>query len=179
MQMQYEPGRYWCKVTGQAMGKSKAGNAQFILSFAVVGKVDPSDPGGELIACPKNERRMFLTITEKTGEYVIEDLKRLGYQKQSFKFLDPERDGYHDFTGHEFEARCDPNEYEGKTTEKWRVASDGYKPEPPDANDIKKLDMLFGKQLKEAFPAEKPQRSAGPPASTEEVVSAAKDDIPF
>lgn len=179
MEMQYEPGRYWCKVTGQAMGTSSKGNPQFVLTFAVVGKVDPSDPGGELISCPKNERRMFLTITEKTGEYVIKDLKVLGYQKQSFAFLNPDRDGYHDFTGREFEARCEPNEYEGKTTERWRVVGEQYKPEPPDPKEIKKLDNLFGKQLKEAFPVEKPQRASGPPATEAELAGAKSDDIPF
>src|SRR5688572_29622211 len=118
----YEPGRYWAKITRQAMGQASTGNPQFVLSFLVVGKVDPTKPDGELIACPQYERSIFRTITEKTVDYLIEDLKTLEYDKPSFKFLDPETEGYQDFTGKELEVFCRHETYNGKQQEKWGIA---------------------------------------------------------
>jgi len=159
--LEYEPGRYWGKVLSQAMGTTKNGNAQFILHFEVLGKVDPSNPGSDLLPCPRNERRIYMVITEKTGKFVLDGLVQPGFYQQRFAFPDPDREGQHHCHG-----------------PKWGVASNGFKPGPPDAKVIKKLDSLFAKELKQAS-ATAPKRNSGPPATEAELAGAKSDDIPF
>jgi hypothetical protein len=186
MAIQFDEGRYWVKVLSQALGKSKKkGTPEFALRVLVMGRVNPEQPDGDLLPCNKAERTIYLYITEGTAEYVIRDLERIGFDKPSFKFLDPNNEHFHDFAGSEFEAFCDHEEYEGKQNEKWRFAKPRGQSDvaPLEASEVRKLDSLFGKQLskvgkKNGSPpkAEKPAASAAiedrPPPPTD-------DDIPF
>lgn len=168
MAAHYAEGRYFVKVLAQAMGKSKnKGTPEFSLRFMVLGMVDPENPDGDLIGCSKFERTMYMYITDKTAERLCEDLQRIGFEKDSFKFLNPDQIGFHDFKDSEFEAFCKHELYEGKAQEKWSIAFAGARPlvaaQPLDDKGIRELDNLFGKHLKKAA---KPEPAKMVPAKT-------------
>lgn len=178
----YSVGFYWGKITQQALGESKEKKTPFFaLRFMVLGKIDPADPNGELIACEKYERTINMYITEGTIEFVTRDLGRLGFEGDSFRFLDPNTPGFHDFTNTEAAFYCSHEEYEGKAREKWSLAKEGgakLEVEPLETKQVRTLDNLFGKHLKglkkQATPkseAKKPEPVAAGAAPT--------DDIPF
>jgi hypothetical protein len=177
----YSVGRYWGKITQQALGESKEKKTPFFaIRFIVTGKVDPADPQGDLIACEQYERTLNMYLTEGTIEFVTRDLEKLGFQGDSFKYLDPSTPGFHDFTGVEGAFYCSHEEYEGKAREKWSLAKEGgtkLEVEPLESKQVRALDNLFGKHLKglkKAAPKSEVKQpepvGAGAPPS---------DDIPF
>ena len=84
----YDQGKYLGTVRSQGLGKTKTGNAQFILTFQVEGKVDPNDPEGALIPCgEKYDRSIFRVITDNTILYLMEDLAKLGFTGDSFLYF--------------------------------------------------------------------------------------------
>ena len=87
----YNPGRYWGKATAQSFGKSKnKGTPQFAISFDILGAVNPSDPNGQLLNAAPGTRTVYWYITDKTAQYFAEDLERLGFNKPSLRFLNPD-----------------------------------------------------------------------------------------
>jgi hypothetical protein len=173
MSTTYEGGAaYWGRVTKQAMGKTSNGNPQLVVSFAIMGKINPADPEGELLPCPDGERTMYRPITEKTAEYVWEDIEALCAAKSidvpdAMRRLDPERADFScDFAGAELAWFCKHEPYNGKLHEKWQIsrktgASAG---DPLDDKEMRQLDALFGKRLKDA----KKPAQASPAASVPE-----------
>src|SRR5258707_14687627 len=95
----YEPGKYVAEVLNQGFSEAKTGTTQFVLRFRVLGHPNPDDPNSYLTGTQQGERTMFRAITENTVKYFIEDLKTLGFTGNSFRLLDPNTPGYHDFTG--------------------------------------------------------------------------------
>lgn len=184
----YSEGNYWVKCVSQAMGASKnKGTPQFSLRVAIAGKVNPLAPTGDLIAVESGERTLYMYITEGTAERLCEDLQRIGFDKDSFKFLNPANENFHNFCGVEFEAYCKHEEYEGKTNEKWSIAFDrnAATAEPLEDKEVRKLDNLFGKFLKkksapeaekEPPPKNKPIRGV---TRQQQAATAASEDIPF
>lgn len=178
----YESGRYACKVTDQAMGEASTGNPQFVLRFKVMGLVDPSDPTRFIPAQQQYERTFYRTITEKTIEYFVEDLKTLGFSGDSFKKLDPNTDGFHDFRGADVDMWCaHEDDTSGGSREKWSVArqAGSFEVKPLESKKLRELDNLFGKHLK-GLKSEAPRQVEPQPAA---VMASAEgitdDDIPF
>src|ERR1017187_4588570 len=95
----YEVGRYACKVVDQGLGKTGTGKPQFALRFQVLGLVDSTDPSKYIPATAQYERTFYRVITEKTMPYFVEDLKALGFHGSSFRELDKQAPGFHDFHG--------------------------------------------------------------------------------
>lgn len=195
MPAQYEEGRYWLKVLSQAFGKSKKkGTPEFSLRVLVKGRVDPEHPDGDLLKCAQNERALYLYITENTAEYVLRDLERIGFDKPSFRYLDPQTENFHNFADAEFEGFCEHEEYEGDMKERWRFAKPRGSQDvtPLEDGEVRKLDALFGKQLQKVA-ARKPQNGNGSKttekaaAKTEKASTAVvdrpppptEDEIPF
>lgn len=170
----HEPGRYHAEIVGQQMAESSNGNPQLILVIRLLGKLDPADPE-TMHHCPADERRVFMTITQKTIDFVLRDLKALGFSKSSFSFLDPNTDGYHDFRGTEVDVSCQHDTYQGEVKEKWQLAlNGGFEAKPLDKKNLRKLDSLFGKKLKDAVGS---PSQANPQVDADEVP--ADDQIPF
>lgn len=155
----YEHGSvYWGRVTKQQMGKAESsGNPQFVLSFIIMGKVNPLDPKGDLLSCPSQERTIYRVITDKTIDYALEDLQALCDARgitpypTSFRQVDPNRPEFNcDFVGTEIGFYCKHDTYQGKTKEKWQVsrgsggASAG---DPMDDKEMRQLDALFAKKM--------------------------------
>ncbi len=182
----YTPGKYLGKVVSQALGKTKNGNDQFVLTFVVQGKIDPADPDGALIECEKYERTVFRVFTPKTIEYIVNDLRTLGFEGGSFSLLDPETPSYHDFTGQEFAFTCEHDTYDGQEREKWGIAREGggLKVERLDNKAIRNLDATYGMALKQNPPVTK---KASPPlvganAASNQAARATDgggDEVPF
>lgn len=198
--LHYEPGRYWGKVTNQKLTQSSTGNSQIVITFHIVGKVNPNDPDGDLLPCPNEyERSIFRTITEKTIQWVEQDLERLGFEGESFGQIDLEHPNCCDLRGKELAFSCtheadNREEFAGVLRERWSIATDGTGPQlkPLDSKAIRKLDAMFGKSLKglkkrtkEALPAEPPPEGLTPLTAenmAEEAAAAVQEDgapIPF
>ena len=186
----YDPGTYWGKITNQQLGTTSNGNPQFVLSFSVLGIVDPADPEGALMGCPPGERSVYRVITDKTIAFVLEDLARLGFEGDDFAQLDLNTPGCQDFTRLEFPFFCQHDTYEGKVREKWGLARGGQNVKPLESSDLRSLNAMFGKELKaqsrelkKAKPAPPAEPQASPLAAELEAAEAAAtptgDDIPF
>ena len=161
----YEPGRYWGKITRQKLGQASTGTPQLVLSFTVLGKVDPADPDGNLLPVMQQyERTIFRSITEKTIEWVGQDLETLGFTGGSYRQFDEDDPECCDLRGNELAFSCNHEAHykTGEPCEKWSIASDGsgLEVKPLDDQAIRKLDAMFGKQLKK-----KPATSATIPAT--------------
>lgn len=180
----YDPGRYWGKVTNQQLGQTSTGKPQIVISFTVLGKVNPADPEGELLPCGANyERSVFRVITDKTAEWASQDLAKLGFTGERFSDVNLSSTTACDMRGNEAAFYCVHDEHEGKVREKWQVASDGggLEVKPLDAKESRQLDAMFGKFLKKngksaATPATKKAPLVGGPLTTEarSVLSGAK-----
>src|SRR6185312_8836763 len=176
----YEQGRYWGKLKAQGMGESKEKKTPFFAaSFDILGRVNLQDPQGELPRCPQGERTVYLYITDKTVDRVIEQLAALGYSKPGFRFLDPETAGFVDLSGNEVALFCEHEEYQGKMKEKWGIHQDRGRPtlEPLDQKGLKALDNLYGKQLK-ALAKPEAEAAAAPKAETKKETVPPNGDIP-
>jgi len=196
---------YWGRVLEQKFGANKQGNPQLNITFRILGQVDPNNPEGDLVKAPPFERTAFMTITEGTVDFVTEHIQRLsdaaGIETglSSWAQLDPDSPRFtHSFVDAELGFYCKHDSYNGKATEKWSVAKagGGKRPEVAAIDDkaTRKLDALFGKQLKGVKPATKASESNGPPVATKEppkgrepvyseaeidAAKAAQDGIPF
>lgn len=176
----YEKGRYLCRITSQALGAAKTGTPQFVLRFQVIGLI--KFDGAEDVT--EYERTAYLYITEKTIKYFMDAMRTLGFHGSSFKDLDPNTDGYHDFTGIEVAMYCDhESDLEGGGShEKWGVAkqSSDLDVAPLDSKKLRDLDNLFGKDLKAIRSAPPPQAKPQPAAAMATADYQPKDeDCPF
>ena len=152
----FEQGTYLGRINKWGLSAAKTGTPQFFVTFTPLGRVDPSKPDDteNLIACEDWERTIFRAITENTIDFVVRDLKALGYSKDTFDQLDPEHKDAHSFADMEIRVTCKHEEYQGKNKERWDFAfGDGFKPKEMEAGGVKKLNALFGKKLKEVVKA--------------------------
>lgn len=178
----YDEGRYKGVVAAQALGKSSTGNTQFVLTFDILGGIDPTQPD-TLIRVAQGQRSIFRSITEKTIDWFVDDLKFLGYSRSSFQPLDPSHANHHSFKGQEIEVECKHKEYQGEWREQWNLVTDGggFKIEPADNASLRKLDSLWGKKLGGSATPE-PKKSATPQKSNTAVEEHQQEDensIPF
>jgi hypothetical protein len=184
----YEIGKYEVEITGQGFQKASTGTLQFVLQFKVQGKVDPRDPQTLLSVAP-GERKWYKAITEKTVDWLIDDLKVLGVEGiTSWAQLDPTiaPDDFIDLSGKLVDMMCgSKNGTDGKSYEDWSIAREGGPSKPIEnaaAKDVKALDRLFGKSLKAAAPAARGPRSVARPAAAAAAAVAEPvndEDVPF
>lgn len=177
---------YVGEVVRQKLGQSSNGNAQLIVTFRIVGEVDPKNPQGDLLSCQGYERTVFVTITENTVDWVCDTLEALGFTGTSYAQFDQDNAGFCDVRGKQVELYCKHEpDYKDPTQqrEKWNVSSG--KPvmavKPLDPAGIRKLDALFGKALKRPKPA---NGNGGTPPLTpdvakQEATAIPEGDIPF
>lgn len=176
----YEPGIYRCNVTRQALSQSKNGNPQFILTFMIKEQVSVKDPGITREVPTQYERSIWMTITEKTADFVTDDLARLGFVGVSFGGLDPETPDFHDFTGLVLDVECYHDTWDGQVREKWRLVREGgMEFDPLEKSAVRKLDAMFGKALKSKCTATAETVEKAPEAAAIETVETSADDLPF
>lgn len=154
--MAYQKGLYLAKVAGQMLSKSSnKGTDQFVLTFYPIAEIDRETR--EHYDCEDGERSLFFYLTENTIKRVVEDLRSLGFDRNSFLDLDPSTPNHFSFVDKEIEVECDLETYEGKERERWRLAgAGGMQLKPMEDSDKRRLDALFGKCLKSSPPATTP-----------------------
>jgi hypothetical protein len=111
---------------------------------------------------------MFRTITEKTIDWIVRDLRALGYNGYTLSGVDPDQPTFHNFAGTKFYAECRHETFEGRTREKWGLAGAGeFEPTPLQQGEIYRLDALFNSAFRKAPVSAQaqaqPQRQAEPP----------------
>lgn len=173
----YEPGRYVGVVTDQGLTKASTGTIQLVLKIRITEGTQPARD------VEQYERTLFLAITDKTLPYLVPKLQALGYNRDSFAYLDKTNPQHQDLAGTKAEFFCkhEPGK-DGDLRERWDVCSpSALDLKPPDVADVRKLDALFGKQLK-ALKAAAPKPAVTPKLAASEppaVNWGADDDAPF
>jgi hypothetical protein len=174
----YPEGKHPATIVGQLFDDGKYG-LQFILEIEI------DDNTG-------NKRTVYLSLTDEKGQraqyadITIEVLRHLGFagSEASLARLDPDAANHFSFIGCRCEGYCKhkTNE-EGKTGERWYINTPRAAVErtPPEKNALRKLDSLFGKELKEPPPegAQPPQQATQQPEQPTDADAQSGDDIPF
>mgnify|MGYP001173740613 FL=1 len=163
----FEQGIYEnCLVTGQGFLSSKTkGTPGFYL------RIQPYTDGPE--------RDITWWLTDKTVEYVVRDLRKLGFNGRSFGELNPESGTHHSFVGDFITAECQYEKGEdGKDYERWQLPYEGREIKPLERSEQRRLNNLFDKFLKDGKPVERKDDYSEPIA---DVDSELEDDssIPF
>lgn len=163
-------GKYRIRLKEHVMSESKNGNPQIAIQFDVIGVYGPN---GEYSQHAPFERTMFLTITDKTVDWIMETLRAIGFMGKSFTELDTQQPNHHSFAGVEVDAWCKHDEYDGKTREKWNISrgAGASLPKPSDRSSLRKLDALYGSYL------QKPIAVPPPPLPTS--IELENDNVPF
>ena len=152
--MSYEAGLYNCVIGAQGFRTSTKNNTVFWFQI--------TPEGGEY------QRRVELTITPNTIDFVLDKLSRLGVTGiTAWSQLDPETDGYFSLSGQSVQLLNTPKPgQDGKTYDNFDLPPQ-HEPkevEPAGKKALKDLDALFGKALKAKFGnnASKPKAKAAP-----------------
>lgn len=176
MSVFYEKGRYRCRISKQGLTAASTGTTQFFLQFDVLARVIGPNAEAEV---QQYTRTMFRAITEKTIPYLLEDLQALGFHGGSFAELDPDNSSHQSFVGQEIAMYCNhETDQKGSPREKWGVARSAGEMEvrPPEKTEIRKLDALFGKQLRAACGTHSNVKPMPQPLG---VGASDIDDVPF
>jgi hypothetical protein len=196
---QYEVGRYWGKITHQRVSETSTKKAQLVLTFAVLGKVNLSDPDGDLLACQDGERSVYRAITDATMEYIVADMDAIGWFGNKWSQFDENDRECVSVIGKELAFFCkheDRNVKDeetgkwvasGELREVWSIAMQSAPVKSLDEKGMKSLDSMFGKALKGRKPKQEtvPQPAKKSPAAmTKEELNAelaadGASDIPF
>jgi hypothetical protein len=170
MAVRFLAGEYVANITDWGLGESRNKKTpQFIVRFRILGKINPNEPLGQLMQCPTDERTLYLYITPKTKDMFERALGYLGYDRDSFRFLNRNIDGAHDFLGKEINVRCEHEDYEGSINERWSLSIPS-EIKPLDDMRIMELDSMFGKSGGSKTPSRKSNGSKkSEPATADEV----------
>lgn len=172
----YSEGDYMFAVEEQGFGESKNGTPFFFFRGRPVSVVLADGSGSPLDKQYPREIKRYLS--EKAVEYTIADLRRLGWQGESFRELDPSVGGHLSWVGQTIQAVCTHDVNDAGTWEQWGlpyVAGDKPEKAKSDVKIASKLDAMFGKLAKESA-TKKSQ-----PAKRQPVASSTNggEDIPF
>lgn len=137
----------------------------------------------------EQQRTVYLPLTDAEGQpakttdgtnladKTLEVLKHLGLPGDRLSVLDPDHPEFFDLAGKHVELYCSHKMKEGNVFERWYINTPrAIQGKPADQKQLRRLDALFGKALKQkgkaATPATtEPQSDGGEPP--------ADDDIPF
>lgn len=143
-------GLYAARVTGQALGTTSKDNIQLVLEILVLGEVNPAKPGEYFPMPTQLRRRIYRVFTEKTKEYVTEDLRTLGFAGDSISQLDPKHPKHWSFVDQEVDVFCGhEHDQNGEMRERWSLARTSAPLVQQDAADdkLRQLDALFRDNL--------------------------------
>jgi hypothetical protein len=168
----YPKGSYTGTIIEQGMSENDKGTPFVALKV----RVDGSAAGLE-----DYERTITMYITDSAVKYTIEKLRALGYDRHTWKDIDPSTPGCFNFVGIEAPLYCKHETgTNGGTFEKWDISTmAASKPiEPIPAKKLRELDMMFGKAFGSApSVAPKPRSAPAPVAAGHHEIT--DDDVPF
>jgi hypothetical protein len=156
----YECGKYHARITDYGITEASTGTQQVFIAFDLIGRFDPAS--GQLVGCQPAERTYYKAITPKTIDWVLSDLKTVGFDKDSLKYLDPEVPGAVNLFGKEIDVVCDHETYNGSLRERWSIQRERNR-KKVGHHELSQLDVQFSDQLKKAFGDGKP--SVAPPVA--------------
>lgn len=175
----YPVGKYQCRITQQGFDTTSTGKPQFVLGFTVI-----ASENGEPV--PQKERAYYKVLTERTMEYFVKDMQALGVDATSLRMLDPNTPGHIDMVGREVlmyvKHGTDQN---GNDKEEWSPAYARRDFAPPPANELSRLDLLFGRAMKSTGATPQPRQAAPPaapkpaPAPVAAGAFPSDNDVPF
>ena len=169
-------GLYKARIANWGFNKAKTGTPQLVFQFDLMAEIDPTLPDAMTqFQEPYVQRSLFRALTKDAVEYVVEDLKKLGYDRETFDEFDPAHPNAFPFKGVEFDVKCEHDVWNNRPVERWAFSWAGGGPAmgalPQD--DMRKVNMLFGAKLKglragkPAGVMAPPSQAAAPPASAE------------
>lgn len=174
----YPEGKYPAIVVGQGFDDNQYG-VQFLLEIEI------DDGTG-------NKRTVYLSLTDENGQrakyadITIEVLRHLGFagSETSLSRLDPDHANHFSFIGAQCEGYCKhKTNSEGRTGERWYINTPraGMERTPPKQTALRKLDSLFGKELKEPLSEvmQPPRQPTQQPEQSADAAEQPDDDIPF
>jgi len=168
----YAPGTYECEIVNHGIGVSDKKKTPFIWL-----EVKPLRTGDTAVA-GEYTRMVNLYLTEKTSKRVVEQLRSLGWDGDSFRSLE---NGSYSFAGTKAEFECSHEPYDGKQYERWNFPAPKQTTPEAVTGAGKRLDALFGAALK-AVP-KKPKPTPPEPEPVREPNAAngevPDDEIPF
>ena len=183
----YEPGKYRARIVTQGFGESQEKKTPFF--YLAVVPLAQVVADSEYPCAAEYERQIVRYLTDKTIDWLLDDLVSLGWSGNSFAELNPDSTNYHSFRDQEVVALCEHEENNDKTYERWSLWREAKTVAPLPPTAIQKLDSLFGRELKarqKAAPAPARPQTTADAVSTAvdktdlaEEVAAAGDDIPF
>lgn len=178
MQPFYEEGTYDGEVLEQAFEEASTGSPMLTMKVRIEQFViDPGMKTEELQDCNQQYvRTVNIVFAEKSIEYSIKKLRYAGFEGESF--LDC------NLTGSKVRLNCKHREYKGEPSESWDLMLPPKERKPLEDSDSvkKKLQALFGKQLKSSANASKPKPAEGGTVSNQPesvTVPDDDDDVPF
>jgi hypothetical protein len=165
-----ETGKYRGRIVDYGVFQTTAGQQHptVFVTVELLGRY--GDNTADVILCPTETRTYTKAITPKTIDWLIADLKAIGYDKGGFGYLDPEVPGAVDLFGREIDLACDHEPFEGKVYEKWSIHREPTR-KKLGRDELSRLDAEYGDKMKRAFgaamPFVTPESAPGP------------DDVPF
>lgn len=171
--MSLQEGIYKATLKSVMLTEAKTGTSQIAYEFILHGILD-SD--GEYRDCPAVVRTCYRALTEKTIDYAVADLKRIGYDRTDFDGLDPDNPNAFDFAGIEVQVEMRVEEGpDGREREKWEFSYKSAK-KKMEATGVSKLNALFGAKLRAANADSGTRAPVARVASTRERVAAQSDN---
>ena len=181
----FDQGVFKTKITAQRLElSSKKRTPTFVLEHQPFAKIDTAEPGRQetpVTGGGQYPEKIRMYITEGTIDRVVKALRTMGFPGQNFSDLDPGNPGYYDLVGTEVEVVNSHDEHDGKTRDQWQIATGSGSIITMPAQDLRNLDALFGKNLRDAPKVAQQQDSSEPttqPASNTETKETG-DDLPF
>jgi hypothetical protein len=185
MGIHYDQGQYMAVVTQQGFKESTNGNPVIVLKVKPYLHFQYDSSGVEIednLPSDSWERSIFLTVTKKTTDFVLKKLRAAGFEGSSFRELD--------LQGKSVRCRCSHGtDNNGADREEWDLVYEyESKPlEPLDSAAARKLDALFGRELKTPVtPVDtskmKPSHAAAVHAQQppeQDAAMATEEDVPF
>lgn len=169
MSVHFPQGRYICTVINQALSEAGTGTPQIVIRFRVL-----EHENGDQVS-NQYERTAYLFITDKTAERTVAILKKLGYTRDSFRFLDKAQPNYHDLSNVEFVGFCTyEKDLSGQERERWGIdaGESEFEAKPLESKKLREIDNLFGKALKAGA------KPAAPPPPRTAANHKPEDNIP-
>ncbi|MFA5135710.1 MAG: hypothetical protein WC505_08065 [Patescibacteria group bacterium] len=170
------------QIIGSRLGKSGKGNPQWCVSvkpYAVENSNAPVDSAERWcsLSIEPYERTIFRALTDKSIDYVVQDLDNLGITVSNWGQLDENDPNHVELRGKNTIAVCSHETYEGKEREKWGFArSKGeLQIEALSPAEVMQLNALFRDRL---FKPMQPAAATPAPMPVTNKPET-KDDLPF
>lgn len=154
--------RYKARITTWQLGESKTGTPQLVFTVEL----------GEKISGPADDdmggltRSIFMSLTAGTADFVVRDLRALGYDQDTLDAIDPSHPRAFDFADKDVVVGMHKDSYDGKEREKWEFRLGGIPTVKPLARGgMAQLNSIMSGALKSARPAASGRSSSGSSAS--------------